>query len=194
LVFSFCVVPRALALPCPLCRRDVRDWTTCCNKCVASLLGLVFVSHLVTSDERTLQKVTEGTCFAHPASWRRPGWTASVRSTVVRSSRASPSPFEGCGVEEGREQVAQCCGMTLATPHNVGDGRTVAGYLHSARTGFVGAVRDSVWRGFVLWPGRLQRVRAFNALVGRNRWNAPGRGEASSEAETRSRGTSLLSE
>jgi hypothetical protein len=45
----------ALALPCPLCRRDVRDWTTCCNKCVISLLGLVFVSHLVTSDEGTLQ-------------------------------------------------------------------------------------------------------------------------------------------
>jgi hypothetical protein len=45
----------ALALPCPLCRRDVRDWTTCYNKCVVSLLGLVFVSYLVTSDEGTLQ-------------------------------------------------------------------------------------------------------------------------------------------
>jgi hypothetical protein len=45
----------ALALPCPLCRRDVKDWSTCCNKCVTSLLGLVFVSHLVTSDEGTLQ-------------------------------------------------------------------------------------------------------------------------------------------
>jgi predicted amidophosphoribosyltransferase len=44
----------ALALPCPLCRRNVKDWSTCCNKCVASLLGLVFVSHLVTSDEGTL--------------------------------------------------------------------------------------------------------------------------------------------
>jgi hypothetical protein len=44
----------ALALPCPLCRRHVRDRTTCCNKCVASLLRLVFVSHLVTSDEGTL--------------------------------------------------------------------------------------------------------------------------------------------
>jgi hypothetical protein len=40
----------ALALPCPLCRRNVKDWPTCCNKCVASILGLVFVSHLVTSD------------------------------------------------------------------------------------------------------------------------------------------------
>jgi hypothetical protein len=46
----------ALALPCPLCRRDVKDWSTCCNKCVTSLLGLVFVSHLVTSDEGTLQQ------------------------------------------------------------------------------------------------------------------------------------------
>jgi hypothetical protein len=45
----------ALALPCPLCRRDVRDRTTYCNKCIASLLGLLFVSHLVTSDEGTLQ-------------------------------------------------------------------------------------------------------------------------------------------
>jgi hypothetical protein len=48
----------ALALPCPLCLRDVRDWTTCWNKCVASLLGLGFVSHLVTSDEGTLQPCT----------------------------------------------------------------------------------------------------------------------------------------
>jgi hypothetical protein len=45
----------ALAVPCPLCRRDVKDGSTCCNKCVTSLLGLVFVSHLVTSDEGTLQ-------------------------------------------------------------------------------------------------------------------------------------------
>jgi hypothetical protein len=44
----------ALALPCPLRRRDVKDWSTCCNKCVTSLLGLVFVSHIVTSDEGTL--------------------------------------------------------------------------------------------------------------------------------------------
>jgi hypothetical protein len=45
----------ALALPCPLRRRDVKDGSTCCNKCVTSLLRLVFVSHLVTSDEGTLQ-------------------------------------------------------------------------------------------------------------------------------------------
>jgi hypothetical protein len=37
----------SLALPCHLCRR--------CNKCVTSLLRLIFVSHLVTSDEGTLQ-------------------------------------------------------------------------------------------------------------------------------------------
>jgi hypothetical protein len=47
----------AVVLPCPLCRRDVRDRTTWCNKCVTSLLGLVFVSHLVTSDEGMLQAV-----------------------------------------------------------------------------------------------------------------------------------------
>jgi predicted amidophosphoribosyltransferase len=52
---AFVLLLVALALPCPLCRRDVKDWSTCCNKCVASLLGLVFVSHLVTSDEGTLQ-------------------------------------------------------------------------------------------------------------------------------------------
>jgi predicted amidophosphoribosyltransferase len=44
----------ALALPCPLCHHDVKDWSTYCNKCVTSLLRLVFVSHLVTSDEGTL--------------------------------------------------------------------------------------------------------------------------------------------
>jgi hypothetical protein len=49
----------ALALPCPLCRRNVKDRSTCCNKCVASLLGLVFVSHIVTSDEGTFQVVSE---------------------------------------------------------------------------------------------------------------------------------------
>jgi hypothetical protein len=46
----------ALALPCPLCRRDVKDWSTCCNKCVISLLGLVFVSHLVISDNIEILK------------------------------------------------------------------------------------------------------------------------------------------
>jgi hypothetical protein len=56
----------ALALPCPLCRRDVRDWTTCCNKCVTSLLGLVFVSHLVTSDEGTLHSPSSS--FSNPCS------------------------------------------------------------------------------------------------------------------------------
>jgi hypothetical protein len=43
---------------------------------------------------------------------------ASVGLVGVRSSRASLSPFEGCGVEEGRERVAQCRRMTLATPHS----------------------------------------------------------------------------
>jgi hypothetical protein len=59
----------ALALPCPLCRRDVRDWTTCCNKCVASLLGLLFVSHLVTSDEGTLHFPSRAAA-RQPISWR----------------------------------------------------------------------------------------------------------------------------
>jgi hypothetical protein len=49
----------AVALPRPLCRRDVRDKTTCRNICVASLLGLVFLSYFVTSDEGTLQVVSE---------------------------------------------------------------------------------------------------------------------------------------
>jgi hypothetical protein len=43
---------------------------------------------------------------------------ASFGSVDVRSSRVSSSLFEGCGVEEGRERVAQCQGMTYATPHS----------------------------------------------------------------------------
>jgi hypothetical protein len=49
----------ALALPCLLCRCNVKDGSTYSNKCVASLLGLVFVSHLVTSDEGTVQVASE---------------------------------------------------------------------------------------------------------------------------------------
>jgi hypothetical protein len=58
-LLAFVLFLVALALSCPLCRRDVKDRSTCCNKCVTSLLGLVFVSHLVTSDEGTLQVVSE---------------------------------------------------------------------------------------------------------------------------------------
>jgi hypothetical protein len=49
----------ALVLPCQLFHRDVKDRSTCCNQCVTSLLGLVFVSYLVTSDEGMLQVVSE---------------------------------------------------------------------------------------------------------------------------------------
>jgi hypothetical protein len=52
---------------------------------------------------------------------RSPGVTASSQMGVglvaVRSSRASLSLFEGCGVEEGRERVAQYWGMTPAISH-----------------------------------------------------------------------------
>jgi hypothetical protein len=46
-----------------------------------------------------------------------PSW-AVVRSAAVRSSRVLPSLFERCDMEEGRERVAQCQGMTPATPHS----------------------------------------------------------------------------
>jgi hypothetical protein len=54
-----------------------------------------------------------------------PSW-ASVKSAAVRSSRVLPSLFDGRGVEEGRERVSQCRGMTPATPHNT---RTVSGMV-----------------------------------------------------------------
>jgi hypothetical protein len=44
--------------------------------------------------------------------------SVSVRLAAVRSLRVLPSPFEGCGVEEGWERVAQCHVMTSATPHS----------------------------------------------------------------------------
>jgi hypothetical protein len=46
-----------------------------------------------------------------------PLWMGA-RLVVVCSSRASLSLFEGCDVEEGRERVAKCQGMTLAIPHS----------------------------------------------------------------------------
>jgi hypothetical protein len=54
-----------------------------------------------------------------------PSW-AIARSAVVRPLRVSPNPFEGRGVEEGRERVAQCRGVTPAIPHSAGDGSTTA--------------------------------------------------------------------
>jgi hypothetical protein len=43
---------------------------------------------------------------------------SGIRSVVVCLSRVSPDSFEGCGVEEGQEQVAQRLGMTPASPHS----------------------------------------------------------------------------
>ena len=40
------VILAIVALLCSLLRRVVRWWTIWCNKCVISLLGLMFVSHL----------------------------------------------------------------------------------------------------------------------------------------------------
>jgi hypothetical protein len=48
---------------------------------------------------------------------------------TVHISRVSPSSFEGCDVEEVREWVTQCYGMTLAIPHST---RTAPGWLYSA--------------------------------------------------------------
>jgi hypothetical protein len=48
-----------VALQCPLPRRFVRSWTIWCNKYVISLLGLIFVSYLVTYVEGTLQRWTK---------------------------------------------------------------------------------------------------------------------------------------
>jgi hypothetical protein len=41
-------------------------------------------------------------------------------------------------------------GHSAQHPHSVGDGRTVAGYPHSAGAGFSGGVGGSMWRGFAL--------------------------------------------
>jgi hypothetical protein len=53
---------------------------------------------------------------------RRPYVTVSswagAELVVVRLSRVPSSSFEGCDVEEVREWVAQCYGMTLAIPHS----------------------------------------------------------------------------
>jgi hypothetical protein len=112
----------ALALMCPLCRRDVKDWSTCCNKCVTSLLRLVFVSHLVTSDEGTLHygefscggKGGTGdwrTCSPLGAWWFEPAekcYTKETRLQVLdmirqetRNSLVSYSPeYRGLAVSE----------------------------------------------------------------------------------------------
>jgi hypothetical protein len=44
----------------------------------------------------------------------------------------APCRFEGLDVEEGREQVAQCLGMTLASPHSE---LAVPGMVAQRRTG-----------------------------------------------------------
>jgi rRNA maturation endonuclease Nob1 len=60
---------------------------------------------------------------------------------AVRLSRVSSSSFKGLNVEEVREWVAQCHGMTLAFPHNT---RTASGM--AAQCGFVEQRRDVISR------------------------------------------------
>jgi hypothetical protein len=72
-----------------------------------------------------------------------------ARSTVVHPSRVPPCLFEGLGVGEGREQAAQCFGVTPASPHSeCAVPVQCRGWLHSARTGFSGGATGSAWRGF----------------------------------------------
>jgi hypothetical protein len=60
-------------------------------------------------------------------------WTGA-RLMVVCLSRVSPSCFEGCGMEEGREWVAQCHGVTSATPYNTGTALGMATQRRVGRT------------------------------------------------------------
>jgi hypothetical protein len=59
-----------------------------------------------------------------------PSW-ASAESVVVPLSRVSSSSFKGLDVEEVRERVAQCHGVTLTFPHST---RTTSGM--AAQCGF----------------------------------------------------------
>jgi hypothetical protein len=49
----------------------------------------------------------DGGDVLRPPCVTAPSWTGAGL-VIVRSSRASLSLFEGCGVEEGRERVTQC--------------------------------------------------------------------------------------
>jgi hypothetical protein len=100
-----------------------------------------------------------------------PSWSGAGLTTI-RSSRVSPSPFEGLGVEEGREQVAQCFAMTRSLYimsvqhlHSARNGGTVAAWPHSAEARFPGSVSESAWR-----DGEI------NAPFGRSRCGNVGRG------------------
>jgi hypothetical protein len=132
-----------------------------------------------------------------------PSWV-SVRLAVVHSSRVFPSPFEGCGVEEGRERVAQCRGMTPATPHST---RTVSGMatqLQAVRTAsgpeFQAVLGDrrgedssfdpgarGVSGHIMLQSGRVGEVSRVEGKPRARRRLAEG-SKPSSEEETRSRG------
>jgi hypothetical protein len=65
---------------------------------------------------------------------------------VIHLSRVPSSPLEGCDVEEVREWVAQCYGMTLAVLHST---RTASGM--AIQCGLVEQRRD-------LLPRRCQKT------------------------------------
>jgi hypothetical protein len=77
--------------------------------------------------------------------------------------------------------------MTPAIPHSAGDGCTVADCSNSAGVRFPSCVSRSTWRGFAFDPGAhgiLEHLMPRSGEQVRHR----GLKEASSEAETRSRG------
>jgi hypothetical protein len=115
-----------------------------------------------------------------------PSWTGAGLMAVC-SSRVLLFLFEGCGMEEGRERVAQRWGITPAIPHSAGDDCIVAGCSNSVGAGFPSCVSRSTWRGCAFDPGAHGVSEHLMSRPGEQ----VGRRErrvTSSEAETRSRG------
>ena len=91
-VWVWVVILAIVALLCPLPRRVVRRWTIWCNKCVISLLGLMFVSHLSLplwgDASPTQRRLTSAQIAALQLSiWNQVihmGWpTMRLRSSIV---------------------------------------------------------------------------------------------------------------
>jgi hypothetical protein len=96
----------ALALPCPLCRRDVKGGSTYCKKCVDSLLGLVFVSLQAASPKspnRSTSKATRARSRAARRACRgvttmgtRPSLLTQLKGALERPLEAPVSSMTCC--------------------------------------------------------------------------------------------------
>jgi hypothetical protein len=70
-------------------------------------------------------------CSAHPTSRHCPGECRVGGHTLLEGVVI---PFEGCGVEEGRERVAQYQGMMPATTHSTRTMSVMAAQRRAVRT------------------------------------------------------------